>query len=128
VLLLLVTANIVPSLPIFVTLMTEAMHSSETSVLTRASLHNILEGSILHSHCHGNLKSYNILELFYVVTNSDLFLLQNNINNYKFIRTKNTKSNEVSGCLLQILHTEEFHNLSRCLNCKGTKIREVKIY
>jgi hypothetical protein len=46
---LVVIANI-PSSPILVTLMMEATHSSETSVLTRAKLHNILEGGILHSH------------------------------------------------------------------------------
>jgi hypothetical protein len=34
----LVTASVVPSSPIFVTLMKEALRSSETSVLTRATL------------------------------------------------------------------------------------------
>jgi hypothetical protein len=33
---LLVTANVVPSSPILVTLMMQVLHSSETSVLTRA--------------------------------------------------------------------------------------------
>jgi hypothetical protein len=41
VLLLLVTANVVPSSPFLVTLMMEAMHSSETSVLTRATRRTI---------------------------------------------------------------------------------------
>jgi hypothetical protein len=41
VLLLLVTANVVPSSQIFVTLMMEALHSSETLVLTRATRRNI---------------------------------------------------------------------------------------
>jgi hypothetical protein len=36
---LLVTANVVPSSPIFVTLIMEALSSSETSVLTRATHH-----------------------------------------------------------------------------------------
>jgi hypothetical protein len=44
---LLVTADVVPSLPILVTLMMEALCSSETSVLTRATRRNILETAFL---------------------------------------------------------------------------------
>jgi hypothetical protein len=55
---LLVIAIVVSNSLILVTLMMEKISSSETSVLTRATLRNIPGNGILHSYHSENLKSY----------------------------------------------------------------------
>jgi hypothetical protein len=51
-------ANVVPSSTILVTLMMEALSSSETSVLTRVTWRHIPEDGIIHRHRRENIKSY----------------------------------------------------------------------
>jgi hypothetical protein len=53
-----VSHGYVPSSLILVTLMMEALSSSETSVPTRVTHRNIPEHGIIHTHGRGNLKSY----------------------------------------------------------------------
>jgi hypothetical protein len=55
--------NVVPSSPIFVTLMMEALGFSETRVLTRGTRRNTSEDDILHSHRRENFKSYMAFKL-----------------------------------------------------------------
>jgi hypothetical protein len=53
-----VTAYVVHSSLIRLTLLKEQMHSSETVFLTRATRRHITEDGIVHFHCRENLKSY----------------------------------------------------------------------
>jgi hypothetical protein len=55
---LLVTAKVLLSSLILFTLMMVEIYSSETSVLTRATLHHIPEDGFLHSHRRENVNSY----------------------------------------------------------------------
>jgi hypothetical protein len=54
---MLVTTNVVPISSILVTLIMEAIRSSETSVIIRATRRNITEDGILPSHLRENLTS-----------------------------------------------------------------------
>jgi hypothetical protein len=69
-----VTANVVARSLVILTLIMEEINSSEASDLTRATLHNISEDDILHSHHCENLKPYHLNELILIISNSKFFL------------------------------------------------------
>jgi hypothetical protein len=58
---MLLTANVIPSSPILIAQMMQAIRSSETSVLTRATLRNTTEDGILRSHRCQHHESYAVL-------------------------------------------------------------------
>jgi hypothetical protein len=58
----LVIANVVPSSPIHVTLIKEALHSSEKSVLARTTQLNIPEDDILQVMTFKTKKSWELLD------------------------------------------------------------------
>jgi hypothetical protein len=78
----LVTANVVPSSLILVTLMMEAISSSGTSVLTRATRRNIPEDGILHSHRREILKSYIALTGWALWQRRNVFLVRHGLGFY----------------------------------------------
>jgi hypothetical protein len=69
---LLVAVNDVPSLPILVTLIMQALRSSETSVRTRSTWSTIPREGILHSHSREYLKSYKYGHVYKIVIASFL--------------------------------------------------------
>jgi hypothetical protein len=79
---LLVTANVVPSLSILVTLMTEKISSSETSAPTKVTRHNIPQDGIHHSHGREILKPYIALTYWALKRRRNVFPVRNELGFY----------------------------------------------
>jgi hypothetical protein len=67
--------RVAPSSPILVTVIKEALSTSETSFLTRATWRNIPKDAILHSHRRENLKSYINEHLFLTIDSHHMIAL-----------------------------------------------------
>jgi hypothetical protein len=70
---LLVTANVVLRSLIILILLIEAIHSTETSVLTRAARRHIPEDGFLLNHSRENLKSYIVLTAWALFRRCNVF-------------------------------------------------------
>jgi hypothetical protein len=71
-----VSTGRLPRVALVRTAVSEALGSSETTVLTRATRRNIPEDTILHSHCRENLKSYIKLRVLVPKSSDDAALCQ----------------------------------------------------